>query len=100
MLEREIEKYLVYKISKLGGKAYKFSSPSNRAVPDRLCVIPGDIFFVELKATGKVPTPLQGKIHKTLRGLRAEVFVVDSKEQVDIIYNIKREDANENCKNY
>ena len=93
MLERDIEKYLVRKVAWLGGKAYKFSSPSNRSVPDRLCCMPyGIIKFVECKATGKKPTPLQAKVIGDLRGLGNEVFVVDSKEKVDIlIYNWKEE---------
>ena len=93
MLERDIEKYLVRKVAWLGGKAYKFSSPSNRSVPDRLCCMPyGKIKFVECKATGKKPTPLQSKVIGDLRGLGNEVFVVDSKEKVDIlIYNWKEE---------
>ena len=68
MLERDVEKYLVRQVKSLGGKAYKFSSPSNKAVPDRICCFPGNrIKFVELKASGKVPTPLQYKVHKDLR---------------------------------
>ena len=91
MLERDIEKYLVRKIAQLGGKAYKFSSPNNRAVPDRLCVVPKDMFFVELKAPGKVPTPLQFKVHKYLRELGQKVFVIDSKEGVDDLCYMKLE---------
>ena len=60
MRESEIEKKLVSHIKKLGGIAYKFSSPNRKSVPDRLCVMPnGRAFFVETKSTGKAPTPLQ-----------------------------------------
>lgn len=39
---------------------YKFSSPSNRGVPDRILVFPGGrVVFVEFKAPGKEPTALQ-----------------------------------------
>ncbi len=38
MRESELEKKLVSHIKKLGGIAYKFSSPNRRkSVPDRLC---------------------------------------------------------------
>jgi hypothetical protein len=96
MLERDIEKYLIKKVALLGGKAYKFSSPSNRSVPDRLCCLPqGKIKFVECKATNKKPTPLQVKVIEYLRSLGHEVFVVDSKSKVDILINIWKEELND-----
>lgn len=39
MLEKEIEKYLREEIKKLGGIAYKFVSPGQVGVPDRICLI-------------------------------------------------------------
>ena len=36
MLEREIEKKLVDGVRKLGGRAYKFVSPGNDGVPERI----------------------------------------------------------------
>ena len=95
MLERDIEKYLVKRVTWLGGKAYKFSSPSNRSVPDRLCCLPqGKIKFVECKATNKKPTPLQAKVIKYMRGLGHEVFIVDSKFKIDILINNWKEEIN------
>ena len=43
-------------IKKAGGKAYKFTSPGNDGVPDRIVMLPGGrIVFVELKTdTGKL----------------------------------------------
>jgi len=96
LLERDVEKHLVKQVAKLGGKAYKWSSPANRAVPDRLCCFQqGEIKFVECKATGKRPTPLQWKVIKYLRSLGHEVFVVDSKEKVDILYSQWKEELND-----
>lgn len=69
MLEKEIEKIFVTEISHMGGKAYKFISPGNGGVPDRVVCLPGgETYFVELKTdTGKL-TPLQkvqlGKLEK------------------------------------
>ena len=35
---------------KIGGKSYKFVSPGNPGVPDRIFILPGGkVFFVELK---------------------------------------------------
>ena len=82
--ESVIEQYLVEQVKKLGGKAYKFSSPNNRGVPDRIVVLPtGIIFFVECKAPGKTLSPLQKLTVDTLVKLRAGVYIADSKESVN-----------------
>ena len=79
MKESELETKLVSQITKLGGIAYKFSSPNRKSVPDRLCVMPnGRAFFVELKAPGKAPTPLQRHEHELLRALGHTVLVIDN----------------------
>ena len=83
MLEREIEGYLVKRIKEAGGRAYKWSSPSHRGVPDRLCVLNGSVFAVELKAAGKKPTPLQLNEHRFLESRGLNVHIVDSKEKVE-----------------
>lgn len=50
MREREIESRLRYGVKKLGGLCYKFVSPGNRGVPDRIVILPGGVvYFVELK---------------------------------------------------
>lgn len=56
MLEKDIEKVFRDEIKKAGGKAYKFTSPGNDGVPDRIVMLPdGRIVFVELKTdTGKL----------------------------------------------
>lgn len=92
LLERDIEQHLVKIIAKLGGKAYKFSSLSNRAVPDRLCIIPGGLVFIECKAPGKKPTPLQWKVINHLRSLGQKVLVIDSIEQIDTLYEVTKEE--------
>ena len=86
MLEREIEAYLVRRVAQRGGKAYKFVSPGNAGVPDRLVVLPGGkVFFVECKAPGEKPRPLQVAQISKLERLGCQVFVIDSKESVDTI---------------
>lgn len=40
MLEKELERKFMYTIKKLGGKAYKFVSPGNAGVPDRIVILP------------------------------------------------------------
>ena len=40
----------------------------------------GKAFFVEVKTTGKKPTKLQAAVHRILRELGFQVFVVDSEQ--------------------
>lgn len=84
MSEKEIENYLVRKVKNKKGVAYKFTSPGNSGVPDRLCLLPnGKIFFVELKSPGKKPRALQVNQIRKITILGQRVYVVDSKEMVD-----------------
>ena len=84
MSEKEIEIYLVRKIKNKKGIAYKFTSPGNSGVPDRICMLPnGKIFFVELKSPGKKPRALQVNQIRKITNLGQRVYVVDSKEMVD-----------------
>ena len=84
MLEKTIEAYFVKRIKEIGGVAEKFTSPNKRAVPDRLVLLPSGVaLFVELKAPGTKPTPLQLSDHNKRRALGFRVEVIDSKEGVD-----------------
>ena len=83
MREKQIENKLATEAKKLGGIALKFVSPSFDGMPDRLVLIPdGHIAFVELKAPGKKPRPLQLSRHRLLRSLGFRVYVIDSVEQI------------------
>ena len=94
--EKAIEEHLRDQAKSKGGKAYKFVSPGNAGVPDRMVVLPGcEIFLVELKAPGEKPTDLKNKKIAELRALGKDVFVADSKEAVDIVlYAQERKQAN------
>ncbi len=82
--EKDIEEYLRNRVKKAGGKAYKWESPGNLGVPDRIVVFPGNnIYFVELKAPGKKPRPTQEKQMGDLRKFGCRVSVIDTKERVD-----------------
>lgn len=90
--ESGAEKYLVKEIKKLGGKAYKFTSPANNAVPDRLIVLKGfPITFVEMKDVGKGPRPLQASEITFLRSQGAQVYVVRGKEEAIQFINLVKE---------
>ena len=88
MTEKQIERYLVEQVKRLGGRAYKFVSPGNAGVPDRLVCLPGGaVIFVEVKSEGRKTRPLQVIQIGRLRRLGFDVRVIDGKEQVDKIIN-------------
>ena len=77
MRERDIEKWLRRQVESLGGQAFKFTSPGNDGVPDRLAVLPGGlIYFVELKTDRGRLSPLQVWQQDRLRQLGVNVAVI------------------------
>lgn len=83
MLEKDIEKYLIDNVKKLGGRCYKFTSPGNSGVPDRIVFLPGGvIYFVELKTKYKEPRLLQRVQIRRLTRLGQEVRVLCGLDQV------------------
>lgn len=68
MREKIIEQHLVKAVKNSGGIAPKLVSPGFDGMPDRLVLLPGGkIGFVEVKAPGKEPRPLQVARHGLLR---------------------------------
>lgn len=84
MIENQVENRLKKRVMARGGKALKFISPGLSGVPDRLILFPGGkVIFVELKAPGEKPRPLQVKRAKELRTLGFQVYCLDSLIAVD-----------------
>lgn len=83
MREKILEHKFVMEIKRIGGLALKFTSPGFDGMPDRLALLPGGrLAFVEVKASGKKPRPLQLARHKLLRRLGFKVYVLDSEKQI------------------
>ncbi len=77
-MEKQIEQALVNAARKRGGIALKFVSPAYGGMPDRLVLLPGGrAAFVEVKAPGMKPRPLQLSRHRLLRNLGFRVYVLD-----------------------
>lgn len=83
MREKDIEKILVSEVRKLGGRAYKWVSPGNDGVPDRIVILPGrPPIFVELKSeTGRL-SALQEVQIKRLKELGQDVRVLKGMQEV------------------
>ena len=83
MREKEVEKKLVREVKLRGGICPKFTSPGFDGMPDRLVILPhGRIGFVEVKAPGEKPRPLQLARHRLLTSLGVKVFVLDDPGQI------------------
>ena len=97
--ETPVEQYLTREIAKLGGTAYKFNSEQRRAVPDRLCVLPGRVvIFVECKRPGKEPTPAQQREIDRLRENCQLATWVSTKEEVNfLVHQINTYDYDFDC---
>ena len=77
MREAEIEKILVNEVKRLGGRAYKWVSPGNDGVPDRIVIFPNKPpVFVELKTDRGKLSELQKIQCKNLSDLGQHVEVV------------------------
>ncbi len=83
MREKTIEQKFASAVKARGGIAPKFVSPGFDGMPDRLVLLPDGIAgFVEVKAPGRKPRPLQNARIKMLRDLGFPVFILDGEEQI------------------
>ena len=93
MREKQIEQKLVRAVKNIGGIAPKFVSPGFDGMPDRIVLLPGGhIGFVEVKAPGEKPRPLQLARHGLLRRLGFKVYVLDDEQQIGGIINAIKSD--------
>lgn len=95
MRESFIEEKLTKAVRQNGGVCWKFTSPGTAGVPDRIILMPeGRIAFVEVKAPGEKPRPLQLSRHRLLRRLGFKVYVLDALEDIEkIISEVKNDEA-------
>ncbi len=84
--EKFIERKLVEAVRAVGGIAPKLVSPGLDGMPDRLVLLPkGRMGFVEVKAPGKKPRPLQTARLELLKRLGFKAYVLDGEEQIERI---------------
>lgn len=87
ILERDIERTVSKYALDHKFLSYKFVSPNNKGVPDRVFVSPqGQIIFIEFKQKGKYLTKLQYFIFNKLSERGCKVYMVrDVLEGIAII---------------
>jgi len=94
MLESQIEEWLNKKIKEIGGLSFKWVSPGNPGVPDRIYVFPNNqVYFVELKTESGRLSNIQkwqrqrlkdlGVNYRLVKGMQeAKEFVKELKDEV------------------
>lgn len=82
MLEKEIEGWLGKQMKKLGCLYFKFVSPANPGVPDRIVITPdGRTIFIELKAEfGRLSNIQKWQIER-MRACGADVRKIRGKDE-------------------
>lgn len=91
MRESTIETKVCDHAKKLGWTVYKFVSPGNKSVPDRIFMKDGKVFFIEFKAPGKKPTKLQVKTISDMELNGFKVYVCDNVNYGKLFINLKNE---------
>ena len=89
MKEREkvLERNLNKEVKVLGGWSIKILSNFITGLPDRLVLLNGRAYFVEVKSEGKEPSPIQRVVHKKLEALGFPVNVIDTTEKLNNFIN-------------
>lgn len=84
MMESDIEARLVRLVRERGGLCWKFVSPGNAGVPDRIVINPnGRVVFVELKTRNGRLSAQQRRQIQALRLRGADARVLYGLEQVE-----------------
>lgn len=81
--EKKLERKLSREVEKLGGWCIKLVCLHLTGLPDRLCLLPnGVLFFAEVKTTKQKPRKIQISVHKKLRKLGFQVYIIDTSESI------------------
>ena len=84
-MEKDIEKYLVDGVKKMGGLCLKWVCPGNDGVPDRIVIMPGGrVWFVELKEVHGRLSPLQKYWRESLFDLGCQAVVLRGRQMVTL----------------
>lgn len=81
--ENKVEKYLDQCVKDMGGLTRKWVSPGRDGVPDRIVVVAGVVYFVEVKTLDGALSPAQEREQERLRRAGAAVITVWGSDSVD-----------------
>lgn len=84
MKESQLEQKLTSMVKSYGGLSYKFTSPGNIGVPDRIVIKPnGEVWFIELKTkTGRLSKMQEYQLNR-LREHGCNAVVLFGSEEVE-----------------
>lgn len=88
--EKTTERKLNKEVKALGGWSIKILSTFITGLPDRLVLLKGRAYFVEVKSEGKKPSPIQRAVHKKLESLGFPVAIIDTTEKLNKFINLIR----------
>lgn len=91
MLEKHIEQKFKKAVEATGGICLKLDPTTMVGIPDRLAILPGNhIAFIELKAPGKQPRPIQVHRHNQLRAIGCMIRTLDNPDDIErLIHEIR-----------
>ena len=85
--EKALERNLNKEVKALGGWSIKILSNFITGLPDRLVLLNGRAYFVEVKSEGKKPSLIQRVVHKKLGALGFPVSLIDTTEKLNSFIN-------------
>ena len=81
--ENKVERYLDQRVKELGGLTRKWVSPGRDGVPDRIILLEGVVWFVEVKTTDGTLSGAQSREHCRLKESGAKIRTVYGEADVD-----------------
>ena len=82
--ENKVEKYLDKEVTKLGGLTRKWVSPGRDGVPDRIVILRGKVWLVEVKTVNGRLSMVEEREQQRLIDAGAQVFTVYGGPEVDM----------------
>ena len=83
MLESSVERRLMRAARLLGGRAFKILPWVQRGLPDRLVVVPGQVWFIETKAPKKKLASHQRRMRDFFLELGLNWATLDTPDKVE-----------------
>lgn len=83
MLESTIEHQIAQKVKSLGGVFLKWVSPNFTGVPDRILLLNGKVFFIELKTPNGRLSARQKRVHCLLEAQGFKPIIIRSMREFE-----------------